>query len=154
MPGILPMKVIKVGSAAQSRIAQACDRYVTHYRQLRSSRATSYQTRSTTDFSSQMPKQEDSLRRCTTMLFAVRERRIRMQNQRQAQPTSLPQRLHREPGGARPRSGDGSKRAEGAVGREGRKDRRAIADSLTIAAFNHTTLTTEAIGTTRQQRRT
>src|SRR6201992_2509378 len=26
MPGILPMKVIKVGSAAQSRIAQACDR--------------------------------------------------------------------------------------------------------------------------------
>jgi hypothetical protein len=28
MPGILPMKVIKVGSAAQSRIAQACDRYV------------------------------------------------------------------------------------------------------------------------------
>ena len=26
MPGILPMKVIKVGSASQSRIAQACDR--------------------------------------------------------------------------------------------------------------------------------
>jgi hypothetical protein len=26
MPGILPMKVIKVGSAAQARIAQACDR--------------------------------------------------------------------------------------------------------------------------------
>lgn len=26
MPGILPMKVIKVGTAAQSRIAQACDR--------------------------------------------------------------------------------------------------------------------------------
>ena len=26
MPGILPMKVIKVGSNAQSRIAQACDR--------------------------------------------------------------------------------------------------------------------------------
>ena len=26
MPGILPMKVIKVGSSAQSRIAQACDR--------------------------------------------------------------------------------------------------------------------------------
>lgn len=26
MPGILPMKVIKVGSTAQSRIAQACDR--------------------------------------------------------------------------------------------------------------------------------
>ena len=26
MPGILPMKVIKVGSSSQSRIAQACDR--------------------------------------------------------------------------------------------------------------------------------
>jgi len=26
MPGILPMKVIKVGASAQSRIAQACDR--------------------------------------------------------------------------------------------------------------------------------
>jgi hypothetical protein len=26
MPGILPMKVIKVGTSAQSRIAQACDR--------------------------------------------------------------------------------------------------------------------------------
>lgn len=26
MPGILPMKVIKVGNSAQSRIAQACDR--------------------------------------------------------------------------------------------------------------------------------
>jgi len=26
MPGILPMKVIKVGSSCQSRIAQACDR--------------------------------------------------------------------------------------------------------------------------------
>src|ERR1700760_625498 len=26
MPGILPMKMIRVGSAAQSRIAQACDR--------------------------------------------------------------------------------------------------------------------------------
>ena len=26
MPGILPMKVIKVGSSAQARIAQACDR--------------------------------------------------------------------------------------------------------------------------------
>ena len=26
MPGIMPMKVIKVGSASQSRIAQACDR--------------------------------------------------------------------------------------------------------------------------------
>ena len=26
MPGILPMKVIKVGSATQSRVAQACDR--------------------------------------------------------------------------------------------------------------------------------
>src|ERR1700734_393551 len=26
MPGILPMKVIKVGSNSQSRIAQACDR--------------------------------------------------------------------------------------------------------------------------------
>lgn len=26
MPGILPMKVIKVGSNAQTRIAQACDR--------------------------------------------------------------------------------------------------------------------------------
>lgn len=28
MPGILPMKVIKVGTNAQTRIAQACDRYV------------------------------------------------------------------------------------------------------------------------------
>lgn len=28
MPGILPMKVIKVGANAQSRIAQACDRCV------------------------------------------------------------------------------------------------------------------------------
>lgn len=27
MPGILPMKVIKVGASAQARIAQACDRY-------------------------------------------------------------------------------------------------------------------------------
>src|ERR1700750_1347534 len=27
MPGILPMKMIRVGSAAQSRIAQACDRF-------------------------------------------------------------------------------------------------------------------------------
>ncbi|KAI1905966.1 DNA-binding transcription factor cat8, partial [Ophidiomyces ophidiicola] len=26
MPGILPMKVIKVGNSAQSRVAQACDR--------------------------------------------------------------------------------------------------------------------------------
>jgi hypothetical protein len=26
MPGVIPMKVIKVGSNAQSRIAQACDR--------------------------------------------------------------------------------------------------------------------------------
>ena len=101
-----------------------------------------------TDISSQMPKQEDTLRRCTTMLFAVRQRRIRMQNQRQAQPSGLPQRLHRKPGRARPRSGDGSKRTEGAVGRERRKDRRAIADPLTIAALNHTTLTTETIGTT------
>lgn len=29
MPGILPMKVIKVGVNAQTRIAQACDRCVT-----------------------------------------------------------------------------------------------------------------------------
>jgi hypothetical protein len=28
MPGILPMKVIKVGANAQTRIAQACDRLV------------------------------------------------------------------------------------------------------------------------------
>ncbi|KAG9610711.1 hypothetical protein KCV04_g17464, partial [Aureobasidium melanogenum] len=34
MPGILPMKVIKVGSSSQSRIAQACDRYVGRTRPL------------------------------------------------------------------------------------------------------------------------
>jgi hypothetical protein len=112
------MKVIKVGSAAQSRIAQACDRYVMKYRQLLPRFMVSIHDQPLTAVS-QMPKQEDTMRWRTTLLFTVCQRRIRMQDQRQAQPTRLPQRLHRESGGASTDSGDGSTGTERLTGRKG-----------------------------------
>lgn len=71
MPGILPMKVIKVGAAAQSRIAQACDRYVA---------SVAHACRDQSDMARQMSEQENTLRRHSTMLHAMLERRVRVQD--------------------------------------------------------------------------
>lgn len=63
-----------------------------------------------------LPQQEDTVRWHSPVLLAVHHCRIRVQDKRQAQPTSVPTGLHRVVGGASAVVGGRSARVEGFVG--------------------------------------